>query len=66
MAWSVAIAGLAVAIASVILTWYLWRRSGPEIVVVVTSVRGQWTGAGLLDGIEVVNSGRMPAVIREA
>lgn len=56
VATSVAIASLAVAIGSGVLTWYLWRRSGPKIVV---------THRGWYGGVQVTNSGRMPVVIWE-
>lgn len=58
-ALSVSIASLVVAIGAVVLTWYLWRWSGPELVVLISKDGGAWRG------IEVVNSGRMPVVIRE-
>jgi hypothetical protein len=62
----VAVTSLIVAVVSVVLTWYLWRRSGPEIVVLLKDNHGmEWTGMGPIAGAEVVNSGRMPAVIRE-
>jgi hypothetical protein len=62
----VAVTSLIVAVVSAVLTWYLWRRSGPEIVVLLKDNHGmEWTGRGSIAGVEVVNSGRMPAVIRE-
>jgi hypothetical protein len=67
-ALAVSIASLLVAIGAVALSWYLWRRSGPEIVVLIYAVgAGSRRGRKLGDwrGVEVVNSGRMPTVIRE-
>ena len=67
-ALGVSIASLLVAIGAVALSWYLWRRSGPDIVVLIRSVderfgvppsEGEWRS------VEVANSGRMPTVVRE-
>lgn len=64
-----AVLGLAAAIASIAITWYLWRRSGPEIVVLVNTATGQGapvpTGFDDVVDVEVRNGGRMPAMIRE-
>jgi hypothetical protein len=60
-ALGVSIASLVVAIGAVVVTWYLWRRSGPEIVVIVRKI----PGGDAWRGVEVINSGRMPVVIRQ-
>jgi hypothetical protein len=59
----VGVVGLVVAIGSAVLTWYLWRRSGPEIVVLLKRIAGD--PRGLKVEVEVINSGRMPVVIRD-
>jgi hypothetical protein len=66
VARAVGIAGLVVAITSVTVTWQLWRHSGAEIAVRVR-VRSQvpLTLGQNVDGVEVINMGRMDAVIRE-
>jgi hypothetical protein len=69
VARTLAVLSLVVAIAGFALTWYLWRRSGPGIVVLVNTAtsRGAPVPAGFDDvvDVEVRNAGRMPAMIRE-
>ena len=69
VARTLALLSLVVAIASFALTWHLWRKSGPEIVVLVKTAtsRGVPVPAGFDDvvDVEVLNHGRMPAMVRE-
>jgi hypothetical protein len=69
VARTLGIAGLGVAIGGLLLTWWIWYRSGPQIAVVlkveVEGERIEWTGRGPVDVIEVLNSGRSSAAIRE-
>jgi hypothetical protein len=64
-----AIAGLGVAIVSVALNGYQWRRSGPALKVRINWRRVKAEGddrrsaESELDGAMVMNSGRMPAVV---
>src|SRR5690348_5760906 len=50
---AIAIGSLVVAIGSVAVTWYLWRRSGSDLAVAV-----------LRDSVEVSNVGRINSVVR--
>lgn len=58
-----------VAIAGFALTWYLWRRFGPGIVVLVNTATSEGgpvpAGFDAVVDVEVRNAGRMPAMIRE-
>ena len=69
LARTLALLSLVVAIASIALTWYLWRESRPGIVVLVNTATslGAPVPAGFDDivDVEVRNVGRMPAMIRE-
>jgi hypothetical protein len=69
LALVLALLSLVVAVASIALTWYLWRKSGPEIVVLVNTAasKGAPIPAGFDDvvDVEVRNAGRMPAMVRE-
>jgi hypothetical protein len=63
----IAIAGLGVATASLILTWYLWRRSGPALDARVDRYVGRSERSGfekLVFTVDVTNVGRMPATVR--
>jgi hypothetical protein len=69
VARTLGIAGLCVAVGSLLLTWWIWHRSGPQVAVVLKVVvegeRIKWTGRGPVDVVEVLNSGRMSVAIRE-
>jgi hypothetical protein len=54
------ISGLVLAVGSLILTWYLWHRSGPKMKI-TAFVRAE-TGTV---HIEVINSGRLTATVRQ-
>lgn len=63
-----AIAGVVIALGSLVLTWYQWRHSGPELAArIETSVAKQrvghqdeqWTFT-----IDIWNKGRMPVTVR--
>lgn len=56
---AVSITSLVVALVALLSSRSQWRRSGPEIVVIARVVHGALM-------VEVLNSGRLPAVIREA
>lgn len=63
----IAIAGLGVATASLILTWYLWQRSGPALDARVDRYVGRSERRGfekLVFTLDVTNVGRMPATVR--
>jgi len=65
LARGLAVAGLLVAIGSAVLTWQLWRRSGPSIEVRLLGPDGDWwSTVGPIAMIEVANSGRMATLIR--
>jgi hypothetical protein len=69
LARTLAILGLVAAITSIAITWYLWRKSGPEIVVIINTATSQRTpvpeGFDEVVDVEIRNAGRMPAMIRE-
>jgi hypothetical protein len=63
----IAIAGLGVATASLILTWYLWHRSGPALDARVDRYVGSSKREGFekrIFTVDVTNVGRMPATVR--
>ena len=60
VARAVAVAGLAVAIGGIALTWWLWRRSGPAIRV-SAFVRLEHGGIH----IEVASTGRLTVTVRQ-
>lgn len=68
-ALTLAVLSLLIAIASVAISWYLWHKSGPEIIVLVNTATSQGASVpvGFDDvvGVEVRNTGRRPARIRE-
>ncbi len=71
VARTVAIAGVVLALASFLFTWYQWRRSGASLKVVVSAHGGGSVGLEnrqppkWVVTVEVLNTGRMSAVIRD-
>jgi hypothetical protein len=63
----IGLAGLGVAVASLLLTWYLWRRSGPALDASFAPQVGRAERRGfekLVFTVDVINVGRMPATVR--
>jgi hypothetical protein len=68
---ALAIAGVVLALASLLFTAYQWRRSGASLKVVMSAHRGLPVDLGgrrvetWVVTIDVLNTGRLPAVIRD-
>jgi hypothetical protein len=68
LARGLAFAGLAVAIASLLLTWHLWKRSGGELTAtLVGNVDPRYIdhiNERVVFSVDVINTGRMVATVR--
>jgi len=61
--------GLIISIASLLLTWQLWKRSGSELTAtleghVARLLRSEWPPEKVIFTVDVVNTGRMTATVR--
>lgn len=69
VARTIAVLSLVAAVASILISWYLWHKSGPEIIVLVNTATSRGTpvpvGSDDVVDVEVRNAGRMAAMIRE-
>jgi len=68
VARGLAVAGLSVAIASLLLTWQLWKRSGGELTATlkahVSNSFDEWPYERAVFTVDVSNTGRMTATVR--
>jgi hypothetical protein len=68
VARGLAVAGLGVAIASLLMTWQLWKRSGGELTATlkahVSNSFEEWPHERVIFTVDVSNTGRMTATVR--